>query len=87
MPQAIPTIGRPQVDDRRCAAKRGYGHQWRIFRARVLAYRPLCEDCQQPATDVHHKVKVRADRHLLFSEANVMVLCKRCHQLRTARGE
>jgi 5-methylcytosine-specific restriction endonuclease McrA len=39
------------------------------------------------ALEVHHLVRVRDDRSLIFEESNCRTLCKGCHVRRTARGE
>lgn len=74
------------------AASRGYGHAWRVFRARYLKKHPLCVRCDAKgvttvATDVHHKRKLVAHPELKFAEENLEALCHECHSEATARGE
>lgn len=74
------------------AASRGYDYQWQRFRERVLAKRPLCEDCQDRghitlAIDVHHIRKVTDYPAGRLLETNVKPLCRGCHNQRTAAGE
>jgi hypothetical protein len=40
-----------------------------------------------PATDIHHKFKLREQPELKYEESNLMSLCKLHHDKRTARGE
>ena len=82
-----------QLGDERAAyaARMGGDRQWyskpawRTFRAGYLAGHPLCQRCRQlgrrrAAVEVHH-VKPRRDRpDLAFDAANMMGLCKPCHQ-------
>ena len=74
------------------SAQRGYDRVWRRFRHWYLGVNPLCQDClltgrSEPAVDVHHLVKIKTAPHLRLEPTNVMGLCKRCHAVRTARGE
>jgi 5-methylcytosine-specific restriction endonuclease McrA len=59
--------------------------EWRAFRARVLAARPTCVDCGRPATDVDHRIPVRAQPALAFVETNVDPRCHEDHSRRTSR--
>jgi 5-methylcytosine-specific restriction protein A len=73
-------------------SERGYGWDWQKFRKRFLADHPLCEDCETigrvtPATEVHHLVKIKHDASKRLDEGNLLALCGRCHQVRTAKGE
>lgn len=65
------------------SAGRGYGHNWRKLRRMVLARSPLCADCGDAATEVHHLVSF-ADGGMNTDE-NLQALCKGCHSKRTAR--
>ena len=48
----------------------------------------ICADCQQvPAEEVHHKISVQRAPHLAYDVNNLLALCRRCHGLRTKRGE
>jgi 5-methylcytosine-specific restriction enzyme A len=62
---------------------RGYGASWRRDRNRYIAAHPLCERCQAPAVDVHH----RDGRHPSEPEANAWSnlesLCRSCHRRAT----
>jgi len=80
------------VARRESAARRGYDRGWRATRLRVLAARPLCEDCAEaglvtPASEVHHRVKIRVAPERKHDAANLIALCAECHAARTARGE
>ena len=61
--------------------------QWRLFRTWFLFKHPICHDCNMPANEVHHIVKVRDDRERKHDPENCMALCHVCHSKRTARGE
>lgn len=57
-------MAKPWHHDKRSAAERGYGHQWRKLRLKILerdAHLCRCEDCRAsglmtPATQVDHVV-------------------------------
>lgn len=64
--------------------------RWRRLRAAVLSEHPLCERCEAEgyvtaATEVHHRTPVESapsrigKEHLMYSRANLMALCRRCH--------
>lgn len=77
---------------RESAAKRGYDRQWRNVRKAKIEQDPLCEDCLQdqrstPAKEVHHIRKIIDAPELRLEIDNLMSLCERCHDIRTARGE
>lgn len=82
---------RKQSDKARgSASERGYGKRWQRFRECYLRRNPLCLDCHPqctPATEIHHKEKLRERPELQYEETNLVPLCKACHSKRTARGE
>ena len=68
--------------------ERGYGVHWQKLRSRVLALRPLCEDCERQgriraANEVHH---IDGNPHNNTMD-NLMPLCKECHSSRTAKEQ
>jgi len=72
--------------------ERGYGGDWQRVRARCLRHNPLCHDCSESgrvtiAKEVHHVKKIKDRPDLRLDERNLMTLCKRCHEVRSARGE
>lgn len=74
------------------SAQRGYDADWRRFREWFLAKYPLCADCREHgrttlAVEVHHLRKIKDAPHLRLVEDACLPLCKRCHSLRTRRGE
>ncbi|MGX7950473.1 HNH endonuclease [Oleidesulfovibrio alaskensis] len=79
-------------DERRgSAARRGYGHKWRKAREGFLRNNPLCADCLKEgkavaATVVDHITPHKGDKALFWDRNNWQPLCKRCHDLKTARG-
>lgn len=58
--------------------------EWRKCRADYLKKEPLCERCGQPATQVHHKIKLTPDNikepAIALSFSNLEALCESCHQ-------
>lgn len=77
-----------RYDDRKSAAKRGYGRRWRKARAAHLAANPLCTHCSTNdvpvvATVVDHVVPHRGDRDLFWRSSNWQGLCKTCHDAKT----
>ena len=76
----------------RTSGQRGYDYQWQLFRMAYLHEHPLCMDCRaedrvEPATEVHHRTKIRHNPTLRLEPSNCMALCGPCHDERTARGE
>lgn len=77
---------------RACASERGYDAAWRKVRLHHLTDKPICEDCMRififsPATEVHHIKKLADYPELRDDSSNLLSLCKRCHSVRTAKGE
>lgn len=86
------TTPRPREKHSKSTTERGYGWDWQCRRAAFLADNPLCQDCEAEnivtaATEVHHKRKIRHAPELRLEEENLMALCSRHHQQRTAKGE
>lgn len=74
------------------AASAIYGRQHRRLRKAFLDQNPWCMDClaeghHTPATELHHKRKVKERPDLRFDTANCQGLCDAHHAARTARGE
>lgn len=72
--------------------ERGYGWKHQQFRERMIRERPLCERCIKtgvvtPATDLHHKRKIKDRPDLAFDELNIEMICQSCHDKATAKGE
>lgn len=65
-------------------AERGYGAEWGLKRAQVLAEEPVCRYCRKaPSTQVDHvtpKSKGGTD-----DRSNLAGTCKRCHETKSAR--
>jgi 5-methylcytosine-specific restriction protein A len=69
--------------ERPTSAERGYGHQWRKLRARILARDPICTECgRAPSNTVDH-VRARTAGGT-DDEANLRGVCARCHNSKTA---
>jgi 5-methylcytosine-specific restriction endonuclease McrA len=72
--------------------ERGYDWNWKSMSERIRKEEPLCADCIEkgkvtPATECHHKVKIKDAPHMRLSRDNVIQLCHECHQERTEKGE
>tara|TARA_Y100000310_G_C20571564_1_gene758299 strand:- start:754 stop:1065 length:312 start_codon:yes stop_codon:yes gene_type:complete len=77
---------------RKKTGERGYGWDWQRFRSWYLSEFPLCEDCTSEgyttvADELHHKVKIVNAPERRLDPENVMGLCGKHHDIRTARGE
>jgi 5-methylcytosine-specific restriction protein A len=72
------------------AHDRGYTSSWRIRSKAWLEEHLFCEDClaqgeRTRATVVDHKVPHRGNQGLFWDESNWSALCKRHHDVKTAR--
>lgn len=58
--------------------------EWRKCRAAYLKKEPLCERCGEPATQVHHKIRLTPDNiknpDIALNFDNLEALCETCHQ-------
>ncbi|MEY9097015.1 HNH endonuclease [Paenibacillus sp. RC84] len=75
--------------ERGTAAKRGYGHKWRLARAGYLRKHPICVHCHNndrlnAATVVDHIIPHRGDKELFWKRDNWQPLCASCHSIKTA---
>jgi 5-methylcytosine-specific restriction endonuclease McrA len=70
------------IKDRTLYNSKRYKQQRDLF----LWQHPLCSDCLDVSTEVHHTVKT-ADPETFFDSSLWMPLCKRCHAKRTKKGE
>lgn len=67
--------------DRGTAKERGYGSDWKRFRAWILKKRPICEVCkEQPSSTVHHDTPIEVDPSLKLRADNVIACCRDCHE-------
>jgi 5-methylcytosine-specific restriction protein A len=76
---------RPAKADNKTTAERGYDWQWRQLSERIRKDRPLCEHCLAkgkvwPATECHHKIKIKDAPHLRLDPDNIMSVCSACHK-------
>jgi len=82
-----------EINQRRgSAADQGYNARWRAARKRFLLNHPLCANCQKAgqitaATVVDHIIPHKGDQRLFWDESNWQVLCKRCHDRKTATSD
>ena len=68
--------------------ERGYTQKWRNYRKAFLAAHPLCEKCKphiQAASVVDHIKPHKGDQELFWDESNHQSLCKKHHDLKTAK--
>ena len=75
-------------ENRPSAARRGYGHKWRVESKRYLQEHPLCVRCYSEgkvtqATVVDHITPHRGDNTLFWDKSNWQSLCKHCHDVKT----
>ena len=74
-------------DKRGSSAKRGYGARWRKYRLWFLTKHPVCAVCGRLATVVDHIVPHKGNMDLFWDSSNHQPLCKRCHDIKTARED
>ncbi len=55
-----------------------YPTRWKRLRQLVRAEEPQCRLCGRPSTEVHH-IKPIADGGEPYDMANLMPLCRQCH--------
>lgn len=65
--------------------RRGYDRRWQQLSSRYRTLHPLCEQCESEgrvtaATEVHHVVPIKVDRTKRLEEANLMAVCRACHE-------
>ena len=77
--------------NRETSTKRGYDRRWRKARRAFLVKNPLCIECLEggqvkEAIIVDHIIPHRGDKSLFWDKNNWQVLCKRCHDRKTAKG-
>ena len=77
-PLPRPTTAAAAADRRRgTTTERGYGHDHRVQRARLLALHPLCQRCRSEwSCHLHHRDRNPFNR----ADSNCEMLCERCHQ-------
>lgn len=74
------------------AHQRGYNSRWSRYRLAFLKKHPLCVKCEQgnrltPATVVDHIIPHKGDKTLFWDTKNHQPLCKRCHDIKTAKED
>jgi 5-methylcytosine-specific restriction endonuclease McrA len=65
--------------------QRGYDRVWQRLRDAHLAAFPMCVMCGAPAVDVDHIIPIARAPGLRLDPANFQSLCRRHHNLKTAR--
>lgn len=77
-----------RYDDKRgSSAQRGYGSRWRRYRIWFLKHHPVCAVCGRLASVVDHIVPHKGNVDLFWDSNNHQTLCKRCHDIKTARED
>jgi len=81
---------RAQDQRRGSAASRGYDGRWRQYRETFLREHPLCVECLKSdkvvaASVVDHIKPHKGDKRLFWDMKNHQPLCKRCHDVKTAK--
>ena len=66
--------------------------RWQRLRAEVIQDEPLCRHCRltgrhTPTVDVDHIRRHDGDPLVFWDRRNLQGLCKRCHTIKTTRGE
>lgn len=74
------------------SAERGYDSKWRKSRKIFLQQHPLCVECLKEniittATIVDHIVPHKGDRKLFWDRSNWQPLCKKHHDIKTAKED
>lgn len=65
--------------------------RWRAVKKRFLQAHPFCVECaaegfpEELANTVDHIVPARGDRHLFWNSSNWQPLCRRHHNVKSAR--
>ena len=73
---------------RKSSHQRGYDERWRKYRKYFLDLHPICNICKtELATVVDHIVPHKGDMVLFWDKTNHQALCKRCHDVKTARED
>jgi 5-methylcytosine-specific restriction protein A len=84
---------RKRVDERRGSANsRGYNYKWQKVREQELKEEPLCRECLKNniitiATVRDHIIPHKGDPVLFWDKNNRQSLCKRCHDIKTAKED
>jgi 5-methylcytosine-specific restriction protein A len=65
--------------NRPTSRQRGYTSNWDKFRRMYLRKHPLCE-CGQAAVLPHHIIPI-ADGGEMYSDTNLMPMCRVCHEM------
>lgn len=77
---------------RESALSRGYNYRWQKYRKGYLINNPLCVKCLEDgdvtkATVVDHVIPHRGDALLFWDRDNHQALCKRHHDIKTAKED
>lgn len=80
------------TDTRGSAYQRGYDGRWRKYRDSFLSKNPFCVECSKEgeyvvATVVDHIIPHKGDKELFWQGSNHQQLCKRHHDIKTARED
>ncbi|MBN2019302.1 MAG: HNH endonuclease [Sedimentisphaerales bacterium] len=80
------------VVTRDSACERGYNYRWRKARIAYLIKNPLCVECAsegrtEQAVVVDHIIPHKGNRELFWNKNNWQGLCKRHHDIKTAKQD
>jgi len=53
--------------------------KWNRWRRRYLMSHPACAECGLAGEEVHHIIPRAQAPKLMYDEANVQTLCRKCH--------
>jgi 5-methylcytosine-specific restriction protein A len=75
----------PKENHKQTTKERGYDYSWDKLSKLKRTHNPLCEVCCEkgmvtPATEVHHKVKIKNRPDLRLDWDNLMSVCRSCHE-------
>lgn len=80
------------LNRRSSTTKQGYNYRWQKESKKFLAENPYCFYCMQKgltvlASIVDHIIPHRGDMELFWNKANWQSLCKRHHNIKSAKGK
>ena len=78
-------VPRHKRDHRKPASQRGYDTAWNTFARYYKRRHPVCKQCGRPTQVPHHIVPLE-DGGDKYDEANLMPLCRQCHEKEHGRA-
>ena len=89
----IERINRYEKYERDQKSKKLYGYRWQKASKYFLSHNPLCVECKKKnnkitaATVTDHIISHKGDKKLFWDRSNWQALCKRCHDIKTAKED